>query len=261
LLDDRISFTVASARSVVSMRPMLKGLKLHLPVIEFNGSFISDLESGHHYVINDIDVYVADDVYQLITKSGCVPFISTFDGTEDCLYYDAIINEGMQWYLDDRTFNHDRRLRSTTDLGDSLRDKVVCLTVIDRPERTKEVQAAVEATYSKSIRTQQFESIYSPGWSWLTFHDSRATKAQAIRTVLADYGLSEAELVVFGDGSNDVDMFLTADRAIAVANATEELKSCATQTIGVNSEDSVAKFIRDDWHNLRQRLTCATERE
>lgn len=259
LLENRLPFTVASARSVASMRPILRGLELRLPVIEFNGGFITDLESGQHQVINSIDPAVAEAIYRLISVSGCVPFISTFNGTDDCLYYHDIINEGMQWYLTDRIANRDERLHSTTNLADSLRDHVVCLTVIDRPDKTEKVRAAVEATLSKTIKTQRSESLYSPGWSWLTFHDYRATKAQAIHTVLREYGLAGAELIVFGDGGNDVDMFQMADRAIAVANATEELKSCATQIIGPNSEDSVVKFIRDDWHNIDQRSTSATQ--
>ena len=35
-----LQFTVASARSVVSIRQMLHGLELPLPVIEFNGAFV-----------------------------------------------------------------------------------------------------------------------------------------------------------------------------------------------------------------------------
>jgi hypothetical protein len=42
LLHEGLHFTVASARSVFSMWPILDGLRLSLPVIEFNGAFISD---------------------------------------------------------------------------------------------------------------------------------------------------------------------------------------------------------------------------
>ena len=55
LLEDGLLFTVASARSVVSMAVALHGLKLPLPIVEFNGAFISDLESGRHEIINSIE--------------------------------------------------------------------------------------------------------------------------------------------------------------------------------------------------------------
>ena len=69
--------------------------------------------------------------------------------------------------------------------------------------------------------------------------------------MLKEWGLDDSELVVFGDSSNDTKMFQAADRAIAVANATDELKGYATQIIGSNNEDSVVKFIRRDWNAQR----------
>ena len=65
--------------------------------------------------------------------------------------------------------------------------------------------------------------------------------------MLEEWGLGGSEIVVFGDSGNDIKMFQLADRAIAVANATDELKRYATQVIGSNNEDSVVKFIRSDW--------------
>ena len=52
MIADGLQFTVASARSVVSMRHILDGLEISLPIIEFNGAFISDLKTGYHEVIN-----------------------------------------------------------------------------------------------------------------------------------------------------------------------------------------------------------------
>ena len=46
---------------------------------------------------------------------------------------------------------------------------------------------------------------------------------------------------MFGDRKNDLDMFRFADEAYAVQNADEELKAVATEIIGCNDEDGVAK--------------------
>lgn len=37
MLDHRLPITIASARSIASMKPILDGLTFHLPVISFNG--------------------------------------------------------------------------------------------------------------------------------------------------------------------------------------------------------------------------------
>jgi len=249
LLREYLPFTVASARSVTSIRAILTGLKFHLPIIEFNGAFISDLESGQHQIINSIEPTIIEDVYQLIGTFGCTPFVSTFNGAEDRLYYSNITNEGMRWYLKDRQEHRDERLRSIKNLTLSFQDEVVCLTVIGAADVLSELEYAIKERHLNSVEMHCIENRYSPGWYWLTVHDHRATKDQAIRIVLKEWGLDGSEIVVFGDSSNDIRMFQLADRAIAVANATDELKRYATEVISSNNEDSVVKFIRSDWSN------------
>ncbi|MGI0492479.1 HAD hydrolase family protein [Alkalinema pantanalense CENA528] len=246
LLREGLLFTVASARSVVSMQPILDGLSLPLPIVEFNGAFITDLATGHHEIINSIEPSIVKDLYPLIRQFNCVPFVSTFNGIEDCLYYKDIINGGMSWYIENRKSSQDRRLRSITHLTDSFRDQVVCLTIIDQAAVLTELELAIKATYGDRVETHLYENQYSPGWHWLTVHDQRATKAQAVQTLRKYYGLNDHELVVFGDHNNDIKLFQIANRAIAVQNATPELKGYATHLIDSNEEDSVVKYIHQD---------------
>ena len=247
LLAEGLLFTVASARSVVSMQGMLRGLPLPLPVIEFNGAFLSDLTTGKHEIINAIQPSIVDSVYELVLDHHLVPFVSSFNGSEDRVHYDAVINDGMHWYLSDRLRHGDRRWRDPSDLAASLREQVVCFTVVDKEEALAELETAALERHAGAVETHLFENQYSPGWHWLTIHDHRATKDQAIRLLIDRYGLSGSEIVVFGDQSNDLKMFQIADRAVAVANATEELKHHADIVIGSNEEDSVVKFIAEDW--------------
>lgn len=246
LLDQGLLFTVASARSVVSMAAMLRGLPLRLPVVEFNGAFLSDLATGRHELVNALEPGVVEDVYALLPHFGCVPFISTFNGREDCVYYCDIVNDGMRWYLDDRLAQKDPRWRRVDDLTCGFRDQVVCLTVIGTAAVLAELDAAVNERHGERVETHFYENRYSPGWHWLTVHDRRATKDQAIRSLRERYGLT-GELVVFGDEVNDLKLFRIADRALAVANAVPALKRHATHVIGSNEEDGVAKYIDADW--------------
>ena len=247
LLAEGLQFTVASARSVVSMQGMLRGLPLPLPVIEFNGAFLSDLNTGRHEIINAIAPSIAGGLYELVLACHLVPFVSSFDGSEDRVHYDTVINDGMHWYLNDRLRHRDRRWRDPSDLAASVREQVVCFTIVAKKEVLAELQAAVLEIYAGSVETHLFENQYSPGWHWLTVHDYRATKDQAIRLLVDRYVLSGKEIVVFGDQSNDLKMFQIADRSVAVANAMEELKRRADILIGSNEQDSVVKFIADDW--------------
>ncbi|HEY8911251.1 MAG TPA: Cof-type HAD-IIB family hydrolase [Desulfosporosinus sp.] len=238
-----VHFSVASARSVVAIQKMFEGVKLNLPVVEFNGAFITDLSTGYHEVINDIDKSIASEILSLSSRQGWLPFVSSFNGTEDCLYYGSILNEGMEWYLNDRKKAHDRRLREVSDLQDSLNDNIVCFTIIGREEHLAEVQLKIYDRFKDLVELHLMENPYSPGWYWLTAHDYRATKDQAIKIILDRLGITPNKLTVFGDNSNDLKMFKLAGKSIAVNNATDELKSYASEVIGSNEEDSVVKYI------------------
>ena len=247
-------FTVASARSVVSMRPLLEGLPLSLPVIELNGAFISDLRTGRHQVVNAIDPALLETLYNRIREHGFWPFVSSFNGSKDCLYYDRISNPGMEWYLQDRQKAEDPRLKHSPVLEDSLSDQVVCLTLIDREEALAPLASRMAKDFADQVELNFNLNLYSPGWHWLTIYDRRANKDQAIRTLLSSLGLGTEQLTVFGDDLNDLKMFEMADRAVAVANARPQLKKIASDHIGSNEQDSVARYIvsKVTAHNLKR---------
>jgi hydroxymethylpyrimidine pyrophosphatase-like HAD family hydrolase len=100
--------------------------------------------------------------------------------------------------------------------------------------------------FSKQVEIHLSENQYSPGWYWLTIHDYKASKDQAIKTLIQEYGYDQNQLTVFGDNVNDIKMLKSASEAVAVRNATDELKRYATRIIGSNEEDSVVKYIKED---------------
>ncbi len=246
MIKQGLMFTIASARSVFSMQDILDGLTIKLPIISTNGGYISDLATGNHYMINEIGSDVVASLLQIIAEKGFAPWVSTFDGKRDRLYFNRIINEGMQWYLDDRKAANDIRLHYLDDISVSLSDKVICLIVMGKSEPLADLRVTIEQRHGSRLMTQFYENRYSPGWHWLSIHDSGATKGRAIRTLVERWGLQELELVVFGDAENDIEMFQEADRAFAVENAEKTLKPHATEIIDKSNDDSVVRFILNE---------------
>jgi len=247
LLADGLPFSVASARSVVAIRKLLAGLPITLPVVESNGAFVSDLATGRHEIINAHAPDVAEGVFEILTRFPCAPLLFTFDGREDRVYYDELTNDGMRWYVDDRLANQDSRLRRLANLSVALRDQVTCFTVIAESELVVDIETAVREVVGRDVDMNIMENRYSPGWYWLYIADRRATKAEAVKALMDCYGLRDASLVAFGDELNDLPLFQVADQAIAVANASPDVKRLATQIIDTNEADSVVKYIRAHW--------------
>jgi Cof subfamily protein (haloacid dehalogenase superfamily) len=247
LVDDGLPFTIASARSIVSMQQMLKGLRLNLPVISFNGGYISDLDSGRHHLVNSIESDVIHQIYDALADFECVPYLSTYTGNEERVYYHRVINPGMEWYLQERITRKDPRFRKTDDLRHGLKEQVVCMTVIHRQEIICNLEQHILDSHGDRVEVHQYENQYDPGWYWLTVHDSRASKDQAIEDLKKNFGLEGKRTVVFGDNRNDISMFKNADHAVAVANAQPEARQYAHEVIGSNEQDAVARYLADKW--------------
>ena len=62
--------------------------------------------------------------------------------------------------------------------------------------------------------------------------------------------ISQRQVVVFGDGINDLEMFEVADECYAMSNAEPELKAAATKIIESNDNDGVARWLAENTLNF-----------
>ena len=260
LIDEGLAFTVASARSVVTIREVLEGLRVRLPVIELNGAFVSDFATGEHLIVNAIEAEQAPELHEDVRAHGCAPILSCYDGHADRVYYDRPRNGGMAGYIRNRTEARDPRLRQVADLTEAFRDRVVCMTVIDSASVLRELKAAIAEKYDGDVVTHLFEEYYNQGWHWMTIHGREASKDRAVRAVARHCGLEDRPLVVFGDQENDLCMFEIADWCVAVENAHPALKSRADEIIGANESDSVVRFLLDEVGSGRTKRSAGTTR-
>ncbi|MBB6454015.1 hypothetical protein HNQ94_002466 [Salirhabdus euzebyi] len=247
LLNEGLLFTVASARSVKTIQPILQGIPISIPIIEFNGAYLSDLHTGEHLFVHNIETSLLDSIYSIGLRHKTKPFISTYNGKKDCLYVPEIDNAGQDFYFQERVRMKDDRLIKGEKLPSSFQDKVVCFTFINRLEMLIGLKDELVDQLGSRVEVHLFEEIYNPGWYWLTIHDKRATKDQAIQTLKEYINLPTAKVTVFGDQVNDIKMFKSADYAVAVENACDECKDIADKTIGLHTEDSVARYIQAAW--------------
>jgi Cof subfamily protein (haloacid dehalogenase superfamily) len=243
VIDAGVAFSVASARSVTSIRSVLRGLSLRLPVIEFNGAFVSDLETGRHLVVNALSASVAAGVFECMAGRLGTPIVSSFDGTSDHVYHEAPHNEGVANYLAKRKAAQDPRLRKVADAGSYLHEQVVCLTSINRLEALELLQLEISSRFKDRIQMHLYEDAYKSGWFWLTVHAANASKDRAVKTLLELSGMAGRRVTAFGDNVNDITLLRSAHNAVAVSNAVDDLKALAHEVIGSAAEEAVPRYI------------------
>jgi len=255
LLHEGLPFTIASARSWASIRPILEGLAFPFPVIEFNGTMATCLETGRRRFCHVIEERVARAASELGCAAGIEPFVSTAgeDAHGDALFPPETLNDGMRQYHDYRVEARDYRLRPKGRIGEGLSGRVICLTFIGGSERLTALKRTMDETFAETVGTTFYENRYSPGWWWLTLQPALGTKAHAVSELAGSLGVAMADVTVFGDEVNDVPMFEEAGWAIAVANAVDELRVHADEIIGPNTEDSVVRYLAARWDGRRPR--------
>jgi hydroxymethylpyrimidine pyrophosphatase-like HAD family hydrolase len=177
------------------------------------------------------------------------PFLSTFDGTADHLYYQDVSVGKMKEYYDDRITMNDKRLQHVADLSSKLTDHVMTLTAINTFHVLAPLYERLKEEYGDKTEIHFWDNQYWPGSWWLTVHDARATKDRAVLELAQMLSHPADEITVFGDHVQDVQLFKAGKRKIAVSNAIDEIKQLATHHIGSNEEDAVVRFIEEEWRS------------
>ncbi len=254
LIGDGANISVASARNLASIRRLMGDVEFRLPVIEINGSYVSDYNSGCHLRINDIPSDIAWGICNLCQEHNCIPFVAAFDGKEDHLFYEALTNEGMEWFLADKSEDHSERLKQRK-LTDQILDMhIVCFVVIGKVEIVRRLNDELLTRFGYELDSYFFTNPYSPQWQWLTIHDKKAQKSNGIHELLELKGFSYPQLTVFGDNDNDramMQMNLRGAVSVAVENAVDHIKAAASKICQSNENDGVVRYIAEDFYSLR----------
>ncbi|MCK5848544.1 MAG: HAD-IIB family hydrolase [Caldisericia bacterium] len=247
MLSNGLQFTVASARNAGSIRKVLSGVNLTLPVIEINGAFLTNIESGKHYASHTINDATRKDLISIFLDFNYSPFITAYSENRDYLFYKTIENEGVNWYITNREMANEDRLVKVKDYAETLFTDTICFTAMDRKKKLQPLFHFIQKKYRAQLVISFFENWYSPGWYWLTIHDSKATKHNGILDLVSYTKQTLENVTVFGDQINDLSMFKAASRSVAVESATKELRKHATHIIGSNENDCVVKFIEKEF--------------
>lgn len=83
---------------------------------------------------------------------------------------------------------------------------------------------------------------FSDGF-WYKYTKKGVTKEDSIRIVCDACGISEDDIVAFGDDYADIGMLKMAGIGVAMGNAIDEVKGIADVVIGTNDDDGIANYL------------------
>lgn len=246
LLVAGVDLTVASARGTPGMRSLLTGVGLRLPVIELNGAFVSEMESGRHLASNVLSRAEACAAVGLILESGNDPVISSWDGRQDGVHFGSRTNESTTWYVEEKRRYRDPRLAPCDDLLWIARETDVAqITTFALDDDALALSERLREAVGDGAIVHGAANFYWPGWTEITVQHRDATKGAAIPALLAACGHGDVDVVACGDHLNDLSMFAVAAHTIAPANARPEVLEGAAEVVGSNDADGVVRCLLD----------------
>lgn len=248
LIADGLRFTVATARSAPSIRNLLDGVKLELPVIELNGAILRDLRSGHILEHYGLGMEAARRVNDCFLEQGIAPYVSGLIGDQNPLYVPERHNAGMQWFLDEKVHYGDPRLEEAPEdpiAAHSDLEDVLCFVYLGSKTEIEWI-AAMIAKRVPDVLIVTYANHYIGGWE-IIVAAPRANKGHAVERLVShlrdERALHVRETTAFGDSSNDLEMLDAVDNAVAVGNATDAIKARAGEVIGHHGEDAVLDYL------------------
>lgn len=237
-------FTVATARTPATVVPLMQQVHARLPFIVIGGSAMWNpvtMSYEHTRGIDDMTVNAVADVFD---RRGAHPFIYRRHGKNllHTHHYgplspqeERFIAERQhlplkQFFLDDRDFRHSD-------------DEALLIFSMNKYAVLKSIADDLR-TSVPTCSVMVYHDIFDESEGYLEIFSAGTSKAAAIRDLARQLGAGR--VVVFGDNRNDIAMMQAADFSVAVDNAFTEVKSVASEVIGPNTVDSVARWIETE---------------
>lgn len=232
----------ATARSLVSAKPLVQAVPWRYPAILYDGALMMDPQAEETLWGRFIPTELAESIIDTGRAYGLSAFVYAVgpEGREICLY-EALQNEGERGFRESR--RDDPRYRLVDRIALRPADQVIQLSFVGPEPLLAEVKEELEACAGEEAALLSFPDTYLKGYSFLKAHHPEASKGKAFIRWSEMVGCDPSEVTVFGDNLNDLSMFEHAGVRVAVANAVEPVRRAADQVIEGNDEDGVARYL------------------
>ena len=240
LIDRGMLFSVATARTIASVKPILRNLKVTMPIILMNGVCIYDPGKDDYIRVEAFEKASKEELMSVITGHKLKGFAYSVKDGKLSTYYEDLNSKALWDFYDERVTRYNKKFTQVDSFSRFLDVPLIYFSLIDRKEALEPIYRIVEAI--PDLNCVMYKDNYSPDGWFLEIFSQNASKYHAAQ-FLRNY-LNLDRIVCFGDNRNDLSLFEAGDYKLAVANAVSELKQKADEVIGSNVNDGVAAWLK-----------------
>ena len=224
--EQKLDFILASGRPFRSMLPFAEELRIRLPLITTNGALVKSVTGNDYCKKNFIPSELVRAVIDFgLARQGNI----------------IIYGEKKTYSFDRASAEKQRHLEKInveviTEFNPEI--KVLKIVFYASPETNREMVKALASRFGNQLSITQSQAKY------LEVMKQGVSKGQALQGLLTKLGISREQLVVFGNGLNDLSMFSIAGFSVAMDNSPDELKHAADFICKSNLEDGVVHALK-----------------
>jgi len=242
LIGQGVQFSVATARTIASARPILKDVPINMPIILMNGVCIYDLNKSEYIKVEAFSESSIQILMSIIKTYHLKGFVYVIKDGVMSTYYEDLNAKPLYDFYKERVDKYKKPFTHVDDFTSLASKPIIYFSLMDIKENLEETYQVLEKI--PDINCTFYKDNYTPDIWYLEIFSKNASKYHAVK-FLREY-LGADKIVCFGDNRNDLPLFMASDQRLAVANAVDELKEKADAVIGSNIDNGVALWLKDN---------------
>ncbi len=239
LIDRGMMFSVATARSIASVKTILRDVNISVPIVLMNGVCIYDIQKNDYIKVEYLPKTSIIQLMKVIKENNLKGFAYTINNGIMSTYYEELNTKALKDFYQERVDRYQKRFTQIDDFTLLSDEPLMYFSLLDRKEKLEPIYQLVEGI--SDLNCVFYKDNYSPDLWYMEIFSLKASKYHAV-SFLRSY-LKVDHIVCFGDNRNDLPLFEASDFRIAVENAVSELKDKANLIIGNHNDDGVADWL------------------
>ncbi len=249
--EKNVLFVIATGQNIKNISYIIEtvGEAINQYIIASNGAIIKDNVKNDFLLERYLKQEEVIKVIELYKKLHLRGILHTDKGTLTEGKKEVETNSNIQLVQDLKKYYIENPISTTS-----------MFTLCGESSDLRKMKEELDITFSDLEATDICHFVVDTGkdyyeTDYIDVIKKNATKANAIK-ILADYlQIHKEDIVIMGDGANDISMFEMSGYKIAMGNADENLKKKADFVTDNNNQDGVAKALEEIFYKREQACT------
>lgn len=222
-----IKFVVASGNQYYQLKSFFKGKDKEISYIAENGALV--IKENKELFCAEMKMSLVYEVVKFLNQHSSVSYLASGRKT-------AYIKKSIDQKFKDIAAIYNHELLEVDAFRD-FDDKIFKFALIVPADETDEIVGSIQKQFKDRI------SVVSSGHGSIDIIIPGLHKAHALTILQKEWNISNDEIMVFGDGGNDLEMIKHAKYSYAVDNASTKVKNASKYLALSNNEDGVLDVI------------------